>query len=529
MSSHVVLVVEDNPITRKVVRLALGHEGFVVTEATCADEALTSVATAAPDLVLQDLLLADIDGIDLVRQLRALPHMAAVPIIAFSGFLSRLDGRVTACGFTDVLAKPTEPSRLVEVVRKHLPHAAKRDLETPRGRRVLIVDDDPLQLKATSLRLKRLGFEVVTAVDGLTALQVLRSSAIDVVLSDVLMPRIDGFQLCAEIRQDPTLARIPVILASSNYVEDADRVLAEEMGASAFVVREPDLEAVIAELTPSISRPGRPAVDVAPNPAAHHMRVTRQLERQTALNTRSAQKSSLQASILSVVAGISEVLSRNHSLDESLPDVLSSLLDASGVSCGALFLSPPPDGHLALATTLGFDEHSVVELARFCDHRDFFDRVIASRMPHAIRTTGDDLDASDLLARIHVDAAIVIPFVGGDERLGLVLLASQRVDLSDNEWIAFGRTIAVQVGQALSLARAFGLLSASERRCQTLIERASDSIVILDLEGRIEDVNPEGRRFLGVTSEQLIGRSVFDLIEPTGRQRAKDNFNGLVE
>nr|MBA3499730.1 response regulator [Deltaproteobacteria bacterium] len=309
MSARVVLVIDDNPTTRKVVRLTLGVEGFDVVEASGGIEALAAVARKQPDLVLQDLLLPDMDGFDLIVRLRALPEMASVPIVAFSGFLSRLEsGRAAAVGFTDFLAKPVEPSRLLQVIRTYLPETAAAP---PIGscKRVLLVDDDPIQLKIGTLQLRTLGFTVETAMDGVEALEAVRRSAFDAVLSDVLMPRMDGFRLCSEIRRDGALAGLPVILTSSNYVEQADRVLAKRMGASAFVVRRPDLTDAVAAVRNAIAAPrdATPPQDHA-TPAEHHHRVLRQLERQAAMNAVFALRFSMQASMLSVMAGVSEAL-----------------------------------------------------------------------------------------------------------------------------------------------------------------------------------------------------------------------------
>jgi two-component system OmpR family response regulator len=81
MSPRVVLVIEDNPTTRKIVRLTLGNEGFTVVEADNGAEALALASKTAPDLILQDLLLPDMDGFELVSRLRGLPELAGVPII----------------------------------------------------------------------------------------------------------------------------------------------------------------------------------------------------------------------------------------------------------------------------------------------------------------------------------------------------------------------------------------------------------------------------------------------------------------
>jgi PAS domain S-box-containing protein len=522
----VILVVEDNPITRKVVRLTLGAEGFEVVEASCGHEALAAAARSSPDLILQDLLLPDMDGADLVVRLRALPRIEGVPIVAFSGFLSRLEyGRAAALGFTDFLAKPVEPVRLLHVIRTHLPVISEPPPALGERRRVLLVDDDTIQRKVGSLHLHSLGFDVVTAVDGLEALAVLRDHPVDVVVTDVLMPRMDGFRLCAEIRRDAALAHIPVILTSSNYVEDADRTLAERVGASGFVVRSPDLNAAIAALSSALATPRDavpPSIDVVP--AEHHDRVVRQLEKQAAMNAVFATRSSVHASMLSVVAGMSEALTRQTGIERSLQDILASLLDGSGVSRGALFVRSDNDGALSLAASLGFHDLQAAELRNSCNHRDSFRGVIASRTPLAVATSHGDPDARDLLGRIEAVCALFIPFVSGGECLGLLLLCSDSRDLTEPDWISFARMMAVQIGHMLALSRVFRRLSASEKRCRTLIDSASESIVTLDADGWIKDVNPEAIRFFGQSSAELIGQCVFELIAPDSRAQARRAF-----
>src|SRR5579863_8030578 len=86
-----ILVVEDNPTTRRMLRLALVTVGYGVVEAADARAALAVAEKTLPDLVLQDLILPDMDGLELLRRLRALPGGTGLPILALSGFLSRLE------------------------------------------------------------------------------------------------------------------------------------------------------------------------------------------------------------------------------------------------------------------------------------------------------------------------------------------------------------------------------------------------------------------------------------------------------
>src|SRR5207247_8914857 len=98
MSSPTILIVEDNPVTRKMLRVALESECYRVLEAGDGQTALDLMAQYRPELVLQDLLLRDLDGFELVQRLRALPGSAGIPIIAISGLLSRPEAGARSAG-----------------------------------------------------------------------------------------------------------------------------------------------------------------------------------------------------------------------------------------------------------------------------------------------------------------------------------------------------------------------------------------------------------------------------------------------
>src|ERR1700704_5755232 len=121
-SVSTILVVEDNPTTRKMLRVALATEGYGVIEAGDGRAALAAAEKTLPELVLQDLILPDMDGLELLRRLRALTGGKELPILALSGFLSRLEeAQADEEGFTALLVKPIEPSRLIEGIRVYLP------------------------------------------------------------------------------------------------------------------------------------------------------------------------------------------------------------------------------------------------------------------------------------------------------------------------------------------------------------------------------------------------------------------------
>lgn len=130
MTPATILLVEDNPITRKLVRFTLENQGLTVLEAPDAKTALALFPQHTIVLVLQDLCLPDMDGFDLVSKLRALPGATDIPILVFSGMLSHHDeARVSSAGFDDLITKPVEPSRLVQIVRSYLPSGQETSVD----------------------------------------------------------------------------------------------------------------------------------------------------------------------------------------------------------------------------------------------------------------------------------------------------------------------------------------------------------------------------------------------------------------
>src|SRR5437762_2529818 len=115
-----ILVVEDNPITRKMLRVVLTQAGHHVIEAPDAATAIASIGQRRPDLVIQDLQLPDMDGRVLVKRLRASPAGAKIPILALSGGISSVHiAQLAALGFTDCLSKPIDASRLPQIVQTY--------------------------------------------------------------------------------------------------------------------------------------------------------------------------------------------------------------------------------------------------------------------------------------------------------------------------------------------------------------------------------------------------------------------------
>lgn len=450
-----VLVVDDNPITQKVIRLTLEAEGYEVVLAPDGRSALSLAATHPPDLILQDLRLPDIEGLDLVRRLRALPEVADAPIVAFSGFAPKMEeAKSLNVGFTDFLFKPVEPGRLLDLVRRHAPPSAPSPTSPGAGRLVLVVDDEPVQRKLAALRLRQQGFAVVMAEDGAAGLAAARQSPPAAIVADVLMPKLDGFGLCLAVRQDERLAHVPVVLCSNSYLERDDIELGTRMGATAYVTRTPDLREVLAALMDSLEGERgrwRPPEGVQQLTEEHNRRLIRQLERQALLSAGLAQESALQAAQLAILASVSGALIETRELQHVLEDILYRCLDAAGLSEGAIFLIGA-DGQPQLRAQLGYAEPPPQGLGLLLEAEDFLVRVAEGREPCLVPSDAVPPElASSLMERTGTASLLITPLFQGEELLGALVLASPRRDLG--EWIVFARTVSAQISQAIVLTR----------------------------------------------------------------------------
>jgi CheY-like chemotaxis protein len=233
MSAPLILIVEDNQPLRRMVGLTLSTAGYRVAMAGDGREALEHARLELPAVVLTDLMLPDVDGEQLISELRALPGARALPVIAVSGASAKLDALTDGpAAFDEFLLKPVSTWQLVDTVGRYA-QLKSPDATVGVGRGLLLVDDNPVQRKLMRLQLERLGFAVTAAGNGAEALRTAHAVRPDVIVSDVLMPEVDGFELCRAVRADHDLNRVPVVLMSSAYVADEDRRLAERAGATA--------------------------------------------------------------------------------------------------------------------------------------------------------------------------------------------------------------------------------------------------------------------------------------------------------
>ncbi|MBU1366179.1 MAG: response regulator [Gammaproteobacteria bacterium] len=283
------LIVDDTPAHCDILTAQLAGRGFAVDLADSGVRALSMANAAMADgepyaLLVADMEMAELSGLDLIRALRADGRLAATRVIAFSAapdMSQQLAGAglaVAAC-----LSKPLRQADLLAAIAAALSRRAPDESAKAQaaGRklrgRVLLAEDNESNLIVACAQLERIGLDVVTASDGQQALDVLASEAVDVVLMDCQMPVLDGFAATSALRQGEAGSgrHLPVIALTANAMK-GDRERCVAAGMDDYLAKPYSGEALFAVLArwlpaerrKAVAASGRREVAAALDPAA---------------------------------------------------------------------------------------------------------------------------------------------------------------------------------------------------------------------------------------------------------------------
>jgi diguanylate cyclase (GGDEF)-like protein/PAS domain S-box-containing protein len=492
-----ILVVDDNPITRKMLQLALTADGFEVNAIGLASEVDEALRTWSPDLVLLDLVLPDATGFDVLAKIRTTRTADELPVLAVTGLDD--EDRILKAGFTDHLLKPTAPAHVTAVVRSQL-----RAARTSRGPLVLVVDDNDVQLELMRYQLCRRGFQVSTAQGACEALASARHCKPDAIVSDIAMPEVDGFQLCRAVRSDPELADIPFVLASSRHLDCADRDLGMRSGATAIVPRTPDLDQLVATVRDHVRTALSARVITRPDlPSKIRRTVIMQHENPRPYVSHAARIWRAMPVVLDRVSDPPEV---RRDVVQLLDEVLTGLLDASGFALGLVYTC---DGdRFELRSQLGFSPTSQRDISDFFGNPGVLQRALDGESATALDHTSASQTEQDLLARAQVGSMLIAPLIRRGTRIGVIVLASLNPAVPP-DWLELARAARWPIAQASVLPGTASLLpGAGPSGFRQITESLPDGLVVADATQRIVYANPAAERILGRAVADLIGQPV---------------------
>jgi signal transduction histidine kinase/DNA-binding response OmpR family regulator len=208
-----VLVVDDDPHALDLLRRTLQDAGVQVVTASDGVEALKLARTLHPAAITLDVLMPGMDGWGVLRELKADPETQDIPVIMVTMTSDR--GLGYALGATEFLTKPVQRDRLVELLGRH----SNADGE----RAALVVDDKPENREVLRRALEREGWRVSEAEDGKVALGMLASQSPSLILLDLMMPVMDGFEFVMEMHKLESTAAIPIVVVTAKDITEEDR------------------------------------------------------------------------------------------------------------------------------------------------------------------------------------------------------------------------------------------------------------------------------------------------------------------
>jgi CheY-like chemotaxis protein len=198
------------------MRLLLEAEGFTVVRASTAEEALLVAPQQPLDLITLDLRLPGMDGWEFLARIRHDPALVDVPVVVVSAAVDA--SLALAAGAAGILQKPISRAQLRETLEHHGLHEDQEATHT-----VLVVDDDPKAVELIAAFLPRPRYAVVRAYGGAEAIALAQQVLPDLVLLDLMMPEVNGFQVVEALRQDPITASIPILVVTAKEITEDDR------------------------------------------------------------------------------------------------------------------------------------------------------------------------------------------------------------------------------------------------------------------------------------------------------------------
>jgi CheY-like chemotaxis protein/signal transduction histidine kinase/HAMP domain-containing protein len=258
------LVIEDNDRERASIVELLRYDDLQIEAVASGADALDAMRKRRIDCCVVDLRLPDMSGFDLLEKMQAEPELREVPVVVFTGkeLTADEEARLRIVAKSIVLKDVQSPERLFDETALFLHRVVgnlpeeKRNMierlhgstEPLRGRKVLVVDDDARNIFALTTVLESQEMEVLSATNGRQAIDIVNSRPdLSVVLMDIMMPEMDGYETMREIRRDPNLRSLPILALTAKAMK-GDREKCLQAGASDYIAKPVNTEQLLSLL-----------------------------------------------------------------------------------------------------------------------------------------------------------------------------------------------------------------------------------------------------------------------------------------
>jgi signal transduction histidine kinase len=464
-----ILIVDDHPNTALTLSRAISQlgPGLDVISATNGKTALERVKDGAVDLLITDMMMPEMNGLELIEKLKSHPGGRPTYTILITAYdVPGLRESARRLKVDETIIKPVRPERVCQIVSQALENMGdsnppEQEAHPQQPFKILVADDVPDNVALLSRYLQNEGYTFIAASDGVETLEKTRSEMPDLILLDINMPKMDGFEVLQEIRTDLAIEHIPVIVLTAARIGHADMQAGLNLGADDYVTKPFDRRELLARIRTKLR------VKAAED-------VIRQRNKE-----------------LSVLPEIGRELSAILNIDELADVVLRRAVEALGAMVGHVIIlnrkSPlHKEYHLDTIDVSNFD-------FQLPPLNEFLEEIRDTRQGLILDDANND-PRWQILPGDPTRSVIIIPMFGRHDLIGLLILTHEQTTYFTLEHQLLFQAIASQAAIAVENAQLYEVLLHEQQRSAAVLQGAADAILMFDADGCLSLLNPAAEK-----------------------------------
>ncbi len=489
-----VLVVDDHPGTATTLARAISQLGpeIEVISATNGKDALEQVADSI-DILITDMIMPGMNGLELIEKFQSHPGGHPNYTILITAYdVPGLSETARRLKINETIIKPVRPERICQIIENvlesmghsYIPPA----LAESRSFKILVADDMPDNVTLLSRYMKNEGYICIAASSGAEALEKTRAEMPDLILLDVNMPEKDGFAVLAELRADPGIQHIPVIIFTAARINPDDVQAGLNLGADDYITKPFDRRELFARIRTKL----------------------RAKEAEDAMRRRNRE--------LNILPEIGKELDAQLDIDELLLVILRRSVETLGASLGHVVILNKKDGTLQKSFyTFNNAPETDIPSLRF---DGLLKRIEETRQGMIIDDVKKDPDWH-AAAGDPTRSAMITPMFAKNDLLGILVLAHEQPNYFKLEHQVLQQAIASQTAIAVENTQLYASVAQERQRLAAVLQSAADAILMFDAAGCLSLLNPAAQKLFTDYEAKL------DL--PLAHGRGYDALIGLLE
>ncbi len=462
-----ILVVDDHPTTASTLARAISQSWpkVEVISATSGKNALEQIKDDPVDLVITDMMMPEMNGLELIEKLQSHPAGRPAYTILITAYdVPGLKETARRLKVNETIIKPIRPEHICQSVGKMLEemgHAQSptKSMEAQGIFKILIADDMQDNVSLLSRYLQREGYAFVSASNGVETLEKVRSQMPDLILLDVNMPEKDGFEVLKEIRSDPLIEHIPVIILTAARLDSANMQYGLNLGADDYVTKPFDPRELLARIRTKL----------------------RAKESEEIIRRRYKE--------LSVLPEIGRELGARLDINELTEVVIRRSVETLGAVYGRILILNQKG---RIQKTYGLVSSPAIEM-QAPDMDGFIHQINETRQGLIIPDVRNE-SRWQTVENDPARSALITPLIGRLDLVGLLILAHEQTGYFKSDHLLLSQAIASQAAIAVENICLHARMVVEQQRSSAILQSAAEAILLFDSEGQLALINPAGER-----------------------------------